>query len=618
MDQVQPRCSEGDCIRCRQKKRQCTRVKSGCGYCLNDKRKFRYKFYRMSGQSRNLPSNARLKLFTWLNEHLRHPYPTKAEKQELAASAEISISQVDTWFANARSRKLTSDSKGSPAQTLNSSPGGDSATPPEAIILPACDDGQNPLQRYLSSSSEDEAAPLEAIQQAAQSSRLPVFPATRLRFETTLDSSLSLRDAFIGALPNSGSRQINASRAVKASHLAITIPDRLVAPIEATVSTYYFANPPEPPAYWYIVNALMEDGNRWELHRRYQDFYELQIDLLTEFQEEGGSTPGRPRTLPFMPGPVTEVTAVIASGRRQPLDEYVKALCAMPPNISRCHTVRRMFKPREGAGGKDKLFDDSVLETRSMSGCSSGSSAASWSDSVSQAAWGKKRGRKRHLSGELASDSVPPIPPIPSGYSAPNLGRFQCTFCVAQFNRKYDWKRHEESRHIPQSHWTCTLTGPAIERYGRFICVYCGTTIRANSSHFSKVHSVEACLQQPESSRSFIRKDHLLQHLRIVHDARMTVDMTEWQVPCPDEQYSWLCGFCAVRPTSWQGRLKHISAHYLNGKNMSEWNPDISPYPIDKETGIAVPGFPKPAWNAQALAALKRNPLSNAFQPSDS
>ena len=92
----------------------------------------------------------------------------------------------------------------------------------------------------------------------------------------------------------------------------------------------------------------MEDGRHWELSRFYADFYDFQIALLKDFPEEAGNTPGKPRTLPFMPGPVTHVTDAISNGRRQNLDEYIRKLLSMPPYISRSPLVRELFAPRPG------------------------------------------------------------------------------------------------------------------------------------------------------------------------------------------------------------------------------------------------------------------------------
>ncbi|XP_076840233.1 iroquois homeobox 7 [Brachyhypopomus gauderio] len=43
-------------------------------------------------------------LKAWLGEHLKNPYPTKGEKIMLAIVTKMSLTQVSTWFANARRR----------------------------------------------------------------------------------------------------------------------------------------------------------------------------------------------------------------------------------------------------------------------------------------------------------------------------------------------------------------------------------------------------------------------------------------------------------------------------------------------------------------------------------
>lgn len=115
----------------------------------------------------------------------------------------------------------------------------------------------------------------------------------------------------------------------------------LLAPTKAFVPRYCFDN----DMYWYIIECQMEDGRWWELSRYYADFYDFQIALLEAFPEEAGNK-GRPRTLPFMPGPVAHVTDAISNGRRQNLDEYIKKIISMPPHISRSQLVRNLFKPR--------------------------------------------------------------------------------------------------------------------------------------------------------------------------------------------------------------------------------------------------------------------------------
>ncbi|OCT51086.1 protein kinase activator Bem1 [Cladophialophora carrionii] len=116
-----------------------------------------------------------------------------------------------------------------------------------------------------------------------------------------------------------------------------------LAPVSASVPRYCFDN----DMYWYIIECQMEDGRWWELSRYYADFYDFQIALLEMFPEEAGNK-GKPRTLPFMPGPVAHVTDAISNGRRQNLDEYIKKIVGMPPHISKSMLVRNLFKPKPG------------------------------------------------------------------------------------------------------------------------------------------------------------------------------------------------------------------------------------------------------------------------------
>ncbi len=46
----------------------------------------------------------------WLGAHLHNPYPTKPEKIVLAVASRMSLTQVSTWFANAR-RRLKKENK---------------------------------------------------------------------------------------------------------------------------------------------------------------------------------------------------------------------------------------------------------------------------------------------------------------------------------------------------------------------------------------------------------------------------------------------------------------------------------------------------------------------------
>ncbi|KFM07716.1 Iroquois-class homeodomain protein irx-3, partial [Aptenodytes forsteri] len=49
-------------------------------------------------------------LKAWLARHSRNPYPSKGEKVMLAVVSQMSLTQVSTWFANAR-RRLKKENK---------------------------------------------------------------------------------------------------------------------------------------------------------------------------------------------------------------------------------------------------------------------------------------------------------------------------------------------------------------------------------------------------------------------------------------------------------------------------------------------------------------------------
>ncbi|XP_076325194.1 uncharacterized protein LOC143233140 isoform X1 [Tachypleus tridentatus] len=59
---------------------------------------------------KNVTRDSTSTLKAWLNEHRKNPYPTKGEKIMLAIITKMTLTQVSTWFANAR-RRLKRDNK---------------------------------------------------------------------------------------------------------------------------------------------------------------------------------------------------------------------------------------------------------------------------------------------------------------------------------------------------------------------------------------------------------------------------------------------------------------------------------------------------------------------------
>lgn len=118
----------------------------------------------------------------------------------------------------------------------------------------------------------------------------------------------------------------------------------LFAPVRASVPRYIFAD----EKFHFVVECKLSNGSHWDLSRIYEDFYELQINLINAFPEEAGQVPGKQRILPYMPGPVKFVTDNISEGRRANLDEYLRDLLRLRPEITSSSLVRNFFAPRHG------------------------------------------------------------------------------------------------------------------------------------------------------------------------------------------------------------------------------------------------------------------------------
>lgn len=133
----------------------------------------------------------------------------------------------------------------------------------------------------------------------------------------------------------------------------------------ADVGSFHFEN----GEYWFRINAVYqpEDPNgggplpalQLVLFRVYDDFYDFQITLLDTFPVEAGrasppSNPDQPpsRILPYMPGPVPSVDAIVTAERCTELDEYVRNLTMLrdigAEHILRHELIRTFFAPRSG------------------------------------------------------------------------------------------------------------------------------------------------------------------------------------------------------------------------------------------------------------------------------
>jgi hypothetical protein len=147
---------------------------------------------------------------------------------------------------------------------------------------------------------------------------------------------------------------------------------------------------------------------------------------------------------------------------------------------------------------------------------------------------------------------------------------FQCTFCTDTFPAKYDWQRHEKSLHLALERWTCCPGGGTytIPSTGLAHCVFC-SGLNPSAEHLESDHNYLVCQEQTVQERTFYRKDHLRQHLKLRHSAKFEKHMESWKTTT--NEIKSCCGFCPSKFTTWSQRADHLAAHFRNGADMSTW-----------------------------------------------
>lgn len=144
---------------------------------------------------------------------------------------------------------------------------------------------------------------------------------------------------------------------------------------------------------------------------------------------------------------------------------------------------------------------------------------------------------------------------------------FQCTFCADTFTSKYDWQRHEKSLHLALERWICSPNGGLVDLAGQAVCVYCH--MPDPTSEHLEMHNHLACQEKTLNERTFYRKDHLRQHLKLFHSAKFDPLMESWKSMMSEIRSS--CGFCPCILKTWEQRADHLAAHFKNGADMHGW-----------------------------------------------
>ncbi|EEY14747.1 conserved hypothetical protein [Verticillium alfalfae VaMs.102] len=235
-------------------------------------------------------------------------------------------------------------------------------------------------------------------------------------------------------------------------------------------------------------------------------------------------------------------------------------------------------------------------------GTSSGGSFASAYSHASRGSFGsfssmQIRGRRRRR-----RRAAPQRGPDDKTNLAAQFKTFQCTFCTETFRTKHDWQRHEKSLHLSLERWVCAPKGPRAlnPATNQVSCVYCGE-VDPDNEHIES-HNHTTCQERSLEERTFYRKDHLNQHLRLVHNVKfMDWCMKTWKVATPEIRSR--CGFCGIIMDNWSIRVDHLAEHFKMGNTMADWKGDwgfeapvldmvensIPPYLIDHERNTPFP-----------------------------
>ncbi|KAL4950007.1 hypothetical protein BDW69DRAFT_63540 [Aspergillus filifer] len=307
---------------------------------------------------------------------------------------------------------------------------------------------------------------------------------------------------------------------------------------------------------------------------------------------------------------------------------------------------RRTGSSNDSSHTNSNVFDASSLvsshdnsQSASRSSLSDLSFASAFSHRSSLGSYGsmERKDRRRRRKPSTPANAL-------AQQKAKNARIYQCTFCADSFQTKYDWQRHEKSLHLALEKWTCAPNGGVAFINGANRCVFC-LAVDPDIEHLES-HNYSTCAEKSSTERTFYRKDHLNQHLRLMHNVRFVPSMDQWR--SHTTEIISRCGFCGITLSTWKGRADHLATHFKNGADMNQWQGDwgfepvvqslvenaMPPYLIGQERNsldpfklsdynIAAPGLPIPE-DANCFERLKleltafiRGHLSSGAVPTD-
>jgi hypothetical protein len=212
-----------------------------------------------------------------------------------------------------------------------------------------------------------------------------------------------------------------------------------------------------------------------------------------------------------------------------------------------------------------------------------------------------RRGRKKDYRRNNATSPAAVVSPVQPSRRRSNAGtseatNWQCTFCRQSLAPK-SWRRHEETQHRPKHIWICLASGPTVmprsNSHSLPVCAFCPLQ-NPQHDHCNNAHRMLECVQKTEDERTFLRPDHLRQHVKNFHKTSLSEDVRNlWRRDGPGKNTNegWLCGFCNEDLQTWDMRETHIAGHFKEGLTMADWKapPTESPSAIEPAAAIIPP-----------------------------
>lgn len=469
----------------------------------------------MSRKSRRqLPLEAHGILQDWLQEHLTNPYPTKEEKSQLASRTGLKIKQISTWFTNNRQRQL------------------------------------DPLEQWLSSSSEDEAVSPNAIGTSVQRSAFGLPDLSRRRHH-----------------PAS-----SASSAASASSAFSQCSDAVWSGPQRKGKRKVYGMPPSQGTF---AGTPVSSSSSVDNH--HPAFSNTRTTVALAKVEQPSTT------MSF--SPATSSTPVSRQCDRSVISHHSCIEIVLKVSHKSCR--RRKVKCTEGTNPcKNCTYAgytctyNAILQKKGPKGSGPNDHESKWLHSIASAETcglgptdplDMQALVRTTLSTGISSSSERRC----NADEKQPTAKYQCTFCHIELTPKA-WKRHEEYQHLPKRQWVCLADAPGDDGGEDLACVFCPilSSDRSQSTSLQQCHhrGVE-CLRKPNIERTFSRKDNLVQHVKGFHGAVPSDEMIEaWEVKADHSHHHWKCGFCGITLESWNIRAKHIVKHFCDGLRMDSWD----------------------------------------------